>query len=67
MKVFAPTLSKRRSFRREPMMRGKPKTKAAMASYQKGGMVKGFKPCANCPSPAKCRAAGACAMAGKKK
>jgi hypothetical protein len=38
-----------------------------MASYQKGGMVKGFKPCANCPSPAKCRAAGACAMAGKKK
>jgi|688.fasta_scaffold1984899_1 hypothetical protein len=49
------------------MMRGKPKTKAAMASYQKGGMVKGFKPCANCPSPAKCRAAGACAMAGKKK
>jgi hypothetical protein len=37
-----------------------------MASYQKGGMVKGFKPCAGCPSPAKCRAAGACAKAGKK-
>nr|ANR76352.1 hypothetical protein AUR56_00006 [Skeletonema virus LDF-2015a] len=28
-------------------------------SYKKGGMV--FKPCASCPSPAKCRAAGKCA------
>jgi hypothetical protein len=28
-------------------------------SYKKGGMV--FKPCAGCPSPAKCRAAGKCA------
>lgn len=37
-----------------------------MPSYQKGGMVKGFKPCASCPNPAKCRAAGKCAMAGKK-
>ena len=26
--------------------------------YKKGGMV--FKPCASCPSPAKCRAAGTC-------
>ena len=32
-------------------------------SYKKGGMV--FKPCAGCPSPAKCRAAGKCAMKGK--
>ena len=28
-------------------------------SYKAGGRV--FKPCAGCPSPAKCRAAGACA------
>lgn len=34
-------------------------------SYKKGGMV--FKPCANCPSPAKCRAAGKCAAQGGKK
>lgn len=36
-------------------------------SYKKGGMV--FKPCAGCPSPAKCRAAGKCAKkeAAKKK
>lgn len=33
------------------------KKKVAMA---KGGAVKGFKPCANCPSPAKCKAAGKC-------
>ena len=26
----------------------------------KGGAVKGFKPCAACPSPAKCKAAGKC-------
>ena len=31
-----------------------------MASYKKGGEV--FKPCAKCPSPAKCKAAGKCAM-----
>jgi hypothetical protein len=28
--------------------------------FAKGGDVKGFKPCANCPSPAKCKAAGKC-------
>jgi hypothetical protein len=28
----------------------------------KGGSVKGFKPCAGCPSPAKCKAAGKCLM-----
>lgn len=41
--------------------------KKKMMSYKKGGMV--FKPCASCPSPAKCRAAGACAKkeAAKKK
>ena len=33
-------------------------------SYQKGGMV--FKPCASCPSPAKCKAAGQCALKAKK-
>lgn len=27
----------------------------------------GFKPCANCPTPAKCKAAGACAMKSKKR
>lgn len=48
-------------------MKAAGKSKMGMASYQKGGMVKGFKPCANCPSPAKCRAAGQCAMAAKKK
>lgn len=30
-------------------------------SYQKGGMVKPFKTCASCPSPAKCKRAGKCA------
>jgi hypothetical protein len=25
------------------------------------GMNKGFKPCAECPSPARCKAAGQCA------
>jgi hypothetical protein len=34
-------------------------------SYKKGGMV--FKPCAGCPSPAKCKAMGQCAMKAKKK
>jgi hypothetical protein len=29
-----------------------------MMPYKKGGMV--FKPCAKCPSPAKCKAAGKC-------
>jgi hypothetical protein len=29
----------------------------------KGGSVKGFKPCAGCPSPAKCKAAGKCLKA----
>jgi hypothetical protein len=42
------------------MMKKKP-------SYKAGGRV--FKPCASCPSPAKCRKAGACAKkeAAKKK
>lgn len=31
-------------------------------SYEKGGMV--FKPCASCPTPAKCRAAGKCLKSG---
>lgn len=33
-------------------------------SYKQGGMV--FKPCAKCPSPAKCKAAGKCALKAKK-
>lgn len=36
-----------------------------MMSYKKGGMA--FKPCASCPSPAKCRAAGKCAKEAAKK
>jgi hypothetical protein len=28
--------------------------------YAKGGAVKKFKPCSQCPSPAKCKAAGKC-------
>ena len=36
------------------------KKKVEMA---KGGAVKGFKPCAACPSPAKCKAAGKCLKA----
>lgn len=33
-------------------------------AYKAGGVV--FKPCAQCPSPAKCKAAGKCLMKGKK-
>jgi hypothetical protein len=49
------------------MMNKKPVAKKAAAKsaakpmgYAKGGMT--FKPCAGCPSPAKCKAAGKCAM-----
>jgi len=42
-----------------------PMEPAARMSYKKGGAV--FKPCASCPSPRKCRAAGQCAMKSKKK
>lgn len=31
-----------------------------MLGYAKGGAVKKFKPCSQCPSPAKCKAAGKC-------
>lgn len=34
-------------------------------AYKTGGMV--FKPCAQCPSPAKCKAAGQCALKAKGK
>jgi hypothetical protein len=67
MKVNVPPLTYRQAYRREPTMPGSMMSGKKMPSYQKGGMVKGFKPCAGCPSPAKCRAAGKCAMAGKKK
>ena len=43
------------------------KSKGKMKSYAKGGMVGAFKPCPGCPSPAKCKAAGKCAMKGKGK
>lgn len=33
--------------------------------YKKGGVV--FKPCAACPSPAKCRGAGKCLKKAAKK
>ena len=32
--------------------------------YKQGGVV--FTPCAKCPSPAKCKAAGQCMMKAKK-
>ena len=44
----------------------KAKEKAAEEAKKKmakGGSVKGFKPCAGCPSPAKCKAAGKCLKA----
>lgn len=49
------------------MMSKKPTTKKSAAkpmNYAKGGMV--FKPCAGCPSPAKCKAAGKCMKKTKK-
>jgi hypothetical protein len=46
------------------MMKDK-KPAAKPMAYQKGGMV--FKPCAKCPSPAKCKAAGQCALKAKAK
>jgi len=45
-------------------MPGMMKKDAKPMPYKKGGMV--FKPCARCPSPAKCKAAGKCAMKAKK-
>ena len=35
-----------------------PMTKKKPMTYKKGGMV--FKPCTNCPTPAKCKSAGKC-------
>jgi len=35
--------------------------------YGKEKKVTGFKPCASCPTPAKCKAAGKCAAKGKRK
>lgn len=40
------------------------KKTAKPMSYKKGGKV--FKPCASCPAPAKCRAAGKCLKKDKK-
>ena len=34
------------------------KKKKTTMSYKRGGKV--FKPCASCPAPAKCKAAGKC-------
>lgn len=48
-----------------PGMMKKPASKTTKPmGYKKGGMV--FKPCAKCPSPAKCKAAGKCALKAKK-
>jgi hypothetical protein len=44
------------------MMKKKPMPQKPMP-YKKGGMV--FKPCAKCPSPAKCKAAGKCMLKAK--
>lgn len=43
-----------------------PDTAKPTKKMAKGGMSKAFKPCANCPSPAKCKAAGKCLMKTKK-
>jgi hypothetical protein len=49
------------------MMNKKPGVKKAPAKkpmgYAKGGMT--FKPCAGCPSPAKCKAMGKCMKKAK--
>jgi hypothetical protein len=37
--------------------------KKKTTNMAKGGAVKGFKACAGCPSPAKCKAAGKCMKA----
>ena len=38
-----------------------------MGYMAKGGAVKGFKPCAACPSASKCKAASKCLAKAKKK
>jgi hypothetical protein len=48
-------------FNEEPDMGSVKKKKMAA-----GGSVKAFKPCASCPTPAKCKAAGKCMMKEKK-
>jgi hypothetical protein len=52
------TAAKRKKEREREKAEAEEKTKMA-----KGGSVKGFKPCAGCPSPAKCKAAGKCLKA----
>ena len=37
-----------------------------MPGYGSGDMTKGFKPCPDCPSPARCKAAGQCALQGRR-
>jgi len=41
----------------------KKKIKSKGMAYKKGGVV--FKPCSNCPSPAKCKKAGKCLKSKK--
>ena len=36
-----------------------------MTKMQMGGKVRGFKACEDCPSPAACKKAGKCKLAGK--
>jgi hypothetical protein len=45
------------------MMYGKAKPAAKSAAKKPAG----FKTCASCPNPTKCKAMGKCMMAGKKK
>ena len=40
------------------------KQAAKPMGYKRGGMT--FKPCAKCPNPTKCRAAGKCMLQAKK-
>ncbi len=50
---------------KEDAKKQEPETKMAKGGLSSGkqspaGSVKGFKPCASCPTPAKCKAAGKC-------
>lgn len=40
-----------------------PDMESSVKKFAKGGAVKGFKPCAACPSAGKCKAAGKCLKA----
>jgi len=50
----------------EGMFKKDEKKEEGEKKMAKGGAVKNFKPCAGCPTPAKCKAAGKCMMKEKK-